>query len=48
MKVFKTGERFTLYKGDCRKIMSGLNDNSIDLVITDPPYFLSNNGISCN
>lgn len=35
----------TLYNGDCLEIMKQIPDNSIDLVLTDPPYgidFLSN------
>jgi len=27
-----------LYKGDCLEIMKSLSDNSIDSIITDPPY----------
>jgi len=27
-----------LYKGDCLEVMKGLDNNSIDLVITSPPY----------
>ena len=29
-----------LFLGDCRKCIDMLEDNSVDLVITDPPYFL--------
>ena len=29
-----------LIKGDCISVMSGLSDNSIDAVVTDPPYGL--------
>ena len=32
---------YELYHGDCLKILSDLEDNSIDTVITDPPYGLS-------
>lgn len=31
-------EFVTLYHGDCREVMATLEDNSIDCVITDPPY----------
>jgi len=27
-----------LYLGDCREILSTLEDNSVDVVLTDPPY----------
>jgi len=30
-----------LYKGDCAKIIKEFPDNSIDLIITDPPYLIS-------
>lgn len=29
-----------LYLGDCRRFLKRLNDNSIDLILTDPPYFI--------
>lgn len=29
-----------LYQGDCLEIMKSLPDNSVDAVITDPPYGL--------
>ena len=27
-----------LYKGDCLEVMKGIPDNSVDLILTDPPY----------
>jgi len=39
--------QFTLYQGDCRKILSHLEEGSVDLIFADPPYFLSNGGITC-
>lgn len=27
--------------------MAGLPENSIDMIFADPPYFLSNNGMTC-
>lgn len=30
--------------GDCRELLRGLGDSSIDLVLTDPPYFLDGMG----
>lgn len=30
--------RIVLYHGDCRDLMAGLADKSVDHVITDPPY----------
>lgn len=33
-----------LKQGDCLKLMKEIPDNSIDLIITDPPYELDNHG----
>lgn len=40
-------EKYKIYNGDCFDITSKFKDASIDCIITDPPYFLSNNGITC-
>src|SRR5690606_18996568 len=37
-----------LYNDDCLRVLKELQNNSIDLIFADPPYFLSNNGISIN
>ena len=31
---------YKLYNGDCLKIMDTIADNSVDLVVTDPPYLM--------
>lgn len=36
----------TLYHGDCREILSELNDQSVDCVITDPPYTERTHGMA--
>ena len=46
MKFKSLNNDFTLYQGDCMKIIEQLPDNSIDAIFADPPYFLSNGGIS--
>ena len=28
-------------QGDCLELMKHINDNSIDLVVTDPPYLIN-------
>ncbi len=38
---------FILIKGDCFKILNELDESSVDMIFADPPYFLSNGGISC-
>ena len=30
-----------LYKGDCLVEMKKIEDNSVDLILTDPPYIIS-------
>src|SRR6185369_10037399 len=42
---FKDGN-FVLYNGDCLSILSQLPDNSIDMIFADPPYNLSNGGMT--
>ena len=36
-----------LYKGDALSLMRSLPANSIDCIWTDPPYLLSNDGMTC-
>jgi site-specific DNA-methyltransferase (adenine-specific) len=37
-----------IFQGDCLDILAALPADSIDLIFADPPYFLSNNGITCH
>ena len=37
-----------IFQGDCREILAAIPENSVDLVFADPPYFLSNGGITCH
>lgn len=39
---------FQLYDGDCLEILPRIPEASIDMVFADPPYFLSNGGITCH
>src|SRR6056297_49043 len=41
-------DNFALFKGDSIKLLKRIKDNSIDVIFADPPYFLSNGGISCS
>ncbi|MCL6468980.1 MAG: site-specific DNA-methyltransferase, partial [Ralstonia sp.] len=34
-------ERYTLHLGDCLEIMRGMADASVDSIVTDPPYHLT-------
>ena len=44
--INQTNPNFTLYQGDCMQVIEQLPDNSLDAIFADPPYFLSNGGIS--
>jgi len=45
--VFKTDD-FCLYQNDSVTVMSRFPDNCIDMIFADPPYMLSNDGITCH
>lgn len=37
-----------IYQGDCLEVMAAFPEESVDLIFADPPYFLSNDGITCH
>lgn len=37
-----------LFKADCLSVMDSIPADSIDMIFADPPYFLSNGGMSCH
>jgi len=37
-----------IYQGDCLDILAAIPAECVDLIFADPPYFLSNNGITCH
>jgi site-specific DNA-methyltransferase (adenine-specific) len=37
-----------IYQGDCLEILAGIPADYVDLIFADPPYFLSNDGITCH
>ena len=37
-----------IYHGNCLEILPAIPDNCVDLIFADPPYFLSNDGITCH
>lgn len=44
---FKASDQtFNIYQGNCIDIMSHFQSNSIDMIFADPPYFLSNDGLT--
>lgn len=44
---FYKNHNFILYNNDCLEIMSRLPDGCVDMIFADPPYMLSNDGITC-
>lgn len=47
-KYYYEEEHFKLIKGDTFKVLKKFADKSIDTIFADPPYFLSNDGITCS
>lgn len=47
MKPFYNSETASLYLGDTFKVLKSLPPSSVDMIFADPPYFLSNDGITC-
>ena len=47
IKPYFKEEDFTLYHGDTLNILNQIENNKYELIFVDPPYFLSNDGISC-
>ncbi|HOL54125.1 MAG TPA: site-specific DNA-methyltransferase [Candidatus Paceibacterota bacterium] len=45
-KPYYEAAGFVLYHANCLDILSGLLENSIDMVFADPPYLLSNGGFT--
>ena len=39
---------FELYLGDCLNTLKKIEGKSVDMIFADPPYFLSNGGVSCH
>jgi site-specific DNA-methyltransferase (adenine-specific) len=37
-----------IFQGDCLDILASLGEGIVELIFADPPYFLSNNGITCH
>ena len=37
-----------VYQGDCLEILAAIPEACVDMIFADPPYFLSNDGITCH
>ncbi len=47
-KYYYDDDNFKLIQGDSLKVLKKIEPKSIDMIFADPPYFLSNDGISCS
>ena len=47
MKEFFKDETSTLYLGDSLELLKNFSAESVDVIFADPPYFLSNDGMTC-
>lgn len=47
MKAAYKSETATLYLADTIKALKSLEPDSVSMIFADPPYFLSNDGITC-
>jgi len=45
--IYTNNEHYTLILGDCIKELKKIEEKSIDMIFADPPYKLSNDGITC-
>ena len=46
-KVYENGD-ITLFRGNCIEILNKATPESVDMIFADPPYMLSNGGITCH
>jgi site-specific DNA-methyltransferase (adenine-specific) len=44
---FYRSDRVVIYNDDCLAVLSAVPEGSGDMIFADPPYLLSNNGITC-
>lgn len=48
MTPYFKDENSTLYLADALELLKDFDAESVDVIFADPPYFLSNNGTTCN
>ncbi len=48
MNEYYRNSNATLYHGDCLEVLPLLPESSIDMIFADPPYNLSNGGLTCH
>lgn len=44
LKPYSEFENITLYNDNCLKVMKNMENSSIDLIVTDPPYLVTAKG----
>ena len=44
---FFQSENAVIYNGDCLEILRSIPEKSVNMIFADPPYMLSNDGITC-
>jgi len=47
VKPYFKSQNVSLFHDDCINVLNKLPENSVDMIFADPPYFLSNGGITC-
>ena len=47
-KYFYENKACKLIQGNSLEVLKNIKPESIDMIFADPPYFLSNDGISCS
>jgi site-specific DNA-methyltransferase (adenine-specific) len=47
LQPYYSSQDAVLYNEDCLEVISRIPENSVDMIFADPPYKLSNNGITC-
>ncbi|MBR0289443.1 MAG: hypothetical protein IJQ82_10725, partial [Selenomonadaceae bacterium] len=48
MKTFYKDDYSELYLADTFELLKNFSAECVDMIFADPPYFLSNNGVTCN
>lgn len=48
VKPYYELNNFTLFHGDTFEVLKEIKPKSIDMIFADPPYFLSDGGITCS
>lgn len=45
--LYDKDANYKLFLGDCLEVLKSIKKESVDMIFADPPYGLSNNGITC-